>query len=237
MKHLQCFLLILVWLNLSAVSVIHAEAEESVRPGINSYYMDPEWQQWVYQFESQGREVYDRRFDILKASSVSPGMVVADIGAGTGLFTRLFSREVGADGKVFAVDISRTFVENILRESREHDLKNVVGVVNSPVDAMLDADSIDLAFTVDTYHHFEYPSSMLVSIHKALRTGGRLIVIDFIKQPGKSSNWVMGHVRADKNKVIDEITSAGFLLIDDKPLLRSNYFLEFRKVETVMQVP
>jgi hypothetical protein len=54
-------------------------------------------------------------------------------------------------------------------------------------------------------------------------------VIDFVKQPGKSSGWVMGHVRADKDKAIEEITSAGFELIDDKPLLQVNYFLEFRK--------
>ena len=229
LKHLQRFLLIFLCLIFSAVSVIHAE-EESVRPGINSYYMDPEWKQWVYQFESPGREVYDRRFDILQASSVLPGKDVADIGAGTGLFTRLFSKQVGPGGKVYAVDISRPFIDNILRESRELGLNNVIGVVNSPNDAMLEADSIDLAFTVDTYHHFEYPKSMLASIHKSLRADGRLIVIDFIKQHGKSSRWVMGHVRADKKKVIDEITSAGFVLIDDKPLLRSNYFLEFGKV-------
>lgn len=207
----------------------HAE-EQSIRPGINDYYMDPDWQQWKYTFESPGREVYDRRFDIVKASSATPGMVVADIGAGTGLFTRLFSKEVGEKGKVYAVDISRPFVENILRESKEQDLLNVVGVVNAADDAMLDANSIDLAFTVDTYHHFEFPQSMLASIHKALRDDGRLIVIDFVKQPGKSSGWVMGHVRANKDNVIQEITSAGFELIDDKPLLSVNYFLEFRKL-------
>ena len=230
MKHQHYFLLILVCLNFSVLSEIQAE-EESVRPGINSYYMDPDWQQWVNVFETPGREIYDRRFDILRASAVSPGMAVADIGAGTGLFTRLFSRQVGAQGKVYAVDISRTFVENILRESREQNLMNIEGVVNTPGDAMLDAASIDLAFAVDTYHHFEYPKSMLASIHKALRSGGRLIVIDFRKHPGKSSGWVMGHVRANMKKVIEEITSAGFVLIDDKPFLRANYFLEFRKVD------
>ncbi len=230
MKHQHYFLLILVCLNFSVLSEIQAE-EESVRPGINSYYMDPDWQQWVKVFETPGREIYDRRFDILRASAVSPGMAVADIGAGTGLFTRLFSRQVGAQGKVYAVDISRTFVENILRESREQGLVNIEGVVNTPGDAMLDAASIDLAFAVDTYHHFEYPKSMLASIHKALRSGGRLIVIDFRKHPGKSSGWVMGHVRANMKKVIEEITSAGFVLIDDKPFLRANYFLEFRKVD------
>ena len=229
MKNLQCFLLILVCLNFSGLS--DAQAEQSVRPGINTYYMDPDWQQWKNQFETPGREIYDRRFDIMRASGVSPGMDVADIGAGTGLFTRLFSPRVGAEGKVYAVDISRPFVENILRESREQNLMNIEGVVNSPGDAKLDVESIDLAFTVDTYHHFEYPKSMLASIHKALRSGGRLIVIDFRKHPGKSSGWVMGHVRANKQKVVDEITSAGFVQIDDKPLLRENYFLEFRKVE------
>ena len=193
--------------------------------------MEPDWQQWVNQFETPGREVFDRRFDILRASAVSPGMAVADIGAGTGLFTRLFSQQVGVKGRVYAVDISRPFVENILRESREQGLMNIEGVVNSPTDAMLGAQSIDLAVTVDTYHHFEYPKSMLASIHKALRPSGRLIVIDFQKHPGKSSNWVMGHVRANKQMVIDEITSAGFDLIDDKPLLHTNYFLEFSKLE------
>ena len=138
---------------------------------------------------------------------------------------------MGVRGKVYAVDISRPFIENILRDSRQQGLMNIEGVVNSPGDTMLDRASIDLAFTVDTYHHFEYPKSMLASIHKALRSGGRLIVIDFIKHPGKSSGWVMGHVRANKEKVIEEVTSAGFVLIDDKPLLRVNYFLEFRKAE------
>lgn len=230
MKILQHFLLLLVCLNFSGLSTLHAE-EQSVRPGINAYYMDPDWQQWVNQFETPGREVYDRRFDIVRASAVAPGMAVADIGAGTGLFTRLFSRQVGAQGKVYAVDISRPFVENILRESREQGLMNVEGVVNVADDAMLPAASIDLAFTVDTYHHFEYPQSMLASIHRALRSGGRLIVIDFVKEPGQSSGWVMGHVRANRAKVIDEITAAGFVLLDDKPLLRVNYFLEFARVE------
>jgi len=230
LKNLQSFLYIFVCLNFTGLTDLQAE-EESVRPGINSYYMDPDWQQWVNQFETSGREVYDRRFDILNASSVSTGMDVADIGAGTGLFTRLFSRQVGVDGKVYAVDISRPFIENILRESRERNLMNIEGVVNSPDDVMLEAKSIDLAFAVDTYHHFEYPKSMLASIHKALRSGGRLIVIDFRKHPGKSSGWVMGHVRANKEKVIEEITSAGFVQIDDKPLLSVNYFLEFRKAK------
>ena len=82
LKNLQSFLLIIMCLVFSGLSVLQAE-EASVRPGINTYYMDPDWQQWVSQFETPGREVYDRRFDIVRAAAVTPGMDVADIGAGT----------------------------------------------------------------------------------------------------------------------------------------------------------
>ena len=73
LKKLQLFLLLLVCLSFSGLTEIQAE-EQSVIPGINSYYMDPDWRQWVNQFERPGREIYDRRFDILRASGRSaPG--------------------------------------------------------------------------------------------------------------------------------------------------------------------
>ena len=62
-----------------------------IRPGINCHFVDPDWQWWVNTFERPGRKVYDRRHAIVAASKVRPGMRVADIGAGTGLFTRLFA--------------------------------------------------------------------------------------------------------------------------------------------------
>jgi len=212
-------------------SITHAE-EQSVRPGINRYYENPNWQQWVNTFERPGREVYDKRHSIVDAAGIRTGMVVADIGAGTGLFTRLFAESVGAEGRVYAVDISQPFIENILKSAREQGLSNVEGVVNSHKDVALPPDSIELAFMVDTYHHFEYPASMLASIHKSLSSGGRLIVIDFRRDPQHSSRWVMGHVRAGKSVVIDEITKAGFRLIDDKALLRTNYYLVFSKIDS-----
>ncbi len=204
---------------------------QSVRPGINAYYENPDWQQWVSTFERRGREVYDRRHAIVDASGVRQGMTVADIGAGTGLFSRLFAQRVGPQGKVYAVDISRPFVENIMRTSREQGLNNIEGIVNNDKDALLPAASVDLVFMVDTYHHFEYPDSMLLSIRKSLKPDAHMIVIDFRRDPQRSSRWVMGHVRAGKRDVIQEITAAGFRLIDDKPLLRTNYYLVFGKMD------
>ncbi len=206
-----------------------AAQEQSVRPGINRNFEHPSWQQWVDAFERRGREVYDQRHAIVAASAVQPGMTVADIGAGTGLFTRLFAQAVEPGGTVYAVDISGTFVENILRTCREQGLSNVQGIVNSQRDTGLPADSIDLAFVTATYHHFEYPADMLASIRRALRQDGRLVIIDFRRDPRISSRWVMQHVRGGRYQVIREVQAAGFRLVDDKPLLRSNYFLEFKK--------
>ena len=216
---------------LLAASVSLAD-EQSIRPGINHYYENPDWQQWVNTFERPGREVYDRRHAIVDASGVRRGMVVADIGAGTGLFTRLFAERVGPQGRVYAVDISRPFIENIVRTSQERGFLNVEGIVNGHKDVSLPPDSIDLAFLVDTYHHFEYPASMLSSIHRSLRPGARLVVIDFRRDPRHSSSWVMGHVRAGRDAVIDEISRAGFRLIDDKALLRTNYYLVFSRLDS-----
>ena len=206
--------------------------EQSVRPGINKHFVDPDWRRWVNTFERPGREVYDKRHVIVAASKLKPGMEVADIGAGTGLFTRLFAPRVAPDGTVYAIDISETFIDNILRTSREQDLTNVKGIVNSHTDIGMPADSIDLAFITDTYHHFEYPQPMLASIHQALRDDGRVIIIDFRRDPRISSRWVMGHVRGNKAQTIMELREAGFRLVADRPFMRTNYFLEFVKSGT-----
>jgi len=206
------------------------EAEEmNVNPGINEYYYDAEFQHWVSVFERPGREVYDKRHTIVSALALKPGMAVADIGAGTGFYTHLFANFVGNSGKVYAVDISENFIENILRTAKKQGLNNIEGIINNPHSTNLAPISIDLAFICDTYHHFEYPQTMLASIHQSLRPGGKLVIIDFRKQPGVSSGWVMSHVRANEETVIKEVKKAGFRLVTQQDLLHSNYFLTFVK--------
>ncbi len=203
--------------------------QQGADPGINQPYENPDFETWVGRFERPGREVYDKRQEIVAATGVGAGMKVADIGAGTGLFTLLFAAKVGPDGLVYAVDISRGFVENILRRAREKGLRNVEGVVNSQNSADLASQSIDLAFICDTYHHFERPQEMLRSIRDALRPGGALVIIDYRRAEGVSSAWVMEHVRASKDTVIHEVETAGFELEKDEDFLQQNFFLRFIK--------
>lgn len=146
--------------------------EQNVNPNINKHLVDPDYQVWAQRFERPGREVFNQREAILKAVNVQTGMDIADIGAGNGLFTRLFTPAVGPQGTVYAVDIARSFIDEIIRQSKEAGMNNVIGIVNSQKDTRLEPNSIDIAFVCATYHHFEYPSNMLRSIHRSLRPGG-----------------------------------------------------------------
>lgn len=215
---------------LLAVFCAGAVAQEaSVNPGINRHYENADFARWQKSFESPGREVFDKRGEILTATGVVPGMSVADIGAGTGLFTRLFAEHVGLKGRVYAEDISPEFVNAIRALAKEQGLANVETVLGTERDTKLPGASIDLAFVCDTYHHFEYPQSMLASIRNALKPGATLVVVDFERIPGVSSAWTLEHVRAGKETVIREIEAAGFRLAEDRRFLRENYFLRFVK--------
>lgn len=203
--------------------------ETSVRPGINKTYADPNVKDAIHRFEGESREIFQKREAIVAACGIRPGMAVADIGAGTGLFTRLFAPQVGPTGKVYAVDIAKKFIDHIEETCREQKLSQVVGIVCTSTSTELPADSIDLAFVCDTYHHFEYPFKTLASIHKALRPGGRLVVIDYRKEKGVSSDWTMNHIRADQKTVAEEVCRAGFRLLDEPPLLKDQYMLRFKR--------
>jgi len=224
------FLIIGIGLILSLGAWAYVQVEEqSVRPGVNDAYINPDFELWQRRFESTGREVYDQREAITKALNITPDMKVADIGAGTGLFTRRFAKLLGKQGRVYAIDISKTFVEHILEQAKQSGLNNVVGIVNTDKDIKLTNDILDLAFVCDTYHHFEYPRAMLKSIYQALKKNGRLVVIDYRKDPKTSSRWVMGHVRADRDTVQQEIELAGFKYVKDELALQHNFFMVFRK--------
>lgn len=214
---------------LMALAVGDAQ-ETSVKPGINDSFKDPDITEWVTRFEGESRETFQKRKEIVAACRIEPGMNVADVGAGTGLFTRLFAEAVGKEGKVYAVDIAPKFLAHIRDSARKMGVTNVETILGTDYSAELPEGSIDVAFICDTYHHFEYPARMLASIHKALRPKGRMVVVDFMRVPGKSSEWVMSHVRAGQDTVEREIQACGFVkAIEVKDLLQENYTVVFVK--------
>ncbi|MBC8876965.1 MAG: methyltransferase domain-containing protein [Planctomycetes bacterium] len=195
--------------------------DESLKPGINEGYKKQKIEPFIARFENEKRVVVQKRAEILAACQLKAGMIVADVGAGTGLFTRPFAAKVSPNGKVYAVDVTEQFVKHVEKTCREEGLTNVVGVVSKPTSAELPAGSIDLVFTSDTYHHFEYPYKMLASIRGSLRDTGILVIVDR-KKADK-------HVRADQATVKEEVTKAGFQLLEEKDVTESQYLMRFAK--------
>jgi len=195
------------------VLAVSARAQdESLAPGINeAFKRQPSLS--IRQFDFMNRDLSQQK-EILDACELKTGMDVADIGAGSGVHVRLFAEKVLPAGKVYAVDIVQEFLDHIEATCKEKVIRNVLCVLGSAASCNLKPASVDLVFSSDTYHHFEYPIKMLASIRKALRPNGRFILIDF---KDKSS-----HVRADSKTVIGEITKSGFQLIDSRDF--SNMF-------------
>jgi ubiquinone/menaquinone biosynthesis C-methylase UbiE len=212
---------------------------QDVPPEINKAFRNPNVAEYIKRFETESREIYAQREAIAQAVGLKPGMAVADIGAGTGLFTRLFADRVGPEGKVYAVDIAVPFLKHIAAEAKKRGQTQIQTIEGSQESTNLPAGSVDAAFLCDVYHHLEQHPRVLASIHSALRPGGRLVVIEFDRREGISSDFIMKHVRAGKAQFLSEITAAGFepIKTPDPPRFKENFFAEFRRVERVKAAP
>ena len=201
----------------------------SVYPGINApYRARGAVRKWTRRFERDGREVHDHQAQIVQALGLRPGMAVADVGAGTGLFTLAFAAAVGAGGTVYAVDIIPEFLAHIEGKLKQAGVTTVRLVQASDRSAELPAASVDLVFMSDAYHHLEYPQHVLATIHAALRPGASLWLIDFQRE-ASSDAAMRRHVRAGKAQVLQELAQAGFVLVEELPLLQENYVLHLRR--------
>lgn len=204
--------------------------EQSVNPGINDNFKDPNVDYYINLFEGESREIFKFRNEIVSAMSLKPGDIVADVGAGTGFFARMFSYQVAPGGSVYAVDIAQKFVDHIKKMAANENITNITARLCSDRSVDLPADSIDVAFICDVYHHFEYPFDSMASIHTALRPGGRVFIVDFERIKGVSTDFVMNHVRCGKGTVTDEVKDSGFDLVREIDLgMDGQYMLEFVK--------
>ncbi len=218
----------------AAQSAPGAAARPAGQPAdINAPFLAPDLEvgQWVERFEGESRAVYARRAEIVAALGLAPGMAIADVGAGTGFFTALFDRAVGAGGRVYAVEISPGFLAHLRQRAAREGLAAVAVVEGTARSVELPAASIDVAFLCDVYHHFEHPEATLASLRRALRPGGTLVLIDFERIPGETSAYLLEHVRAGREVFSEEIVRAGFRARDEIRIegLDDNYVLRFTR--------
>ncbi len=218
-------------LGLVGIAIAAAAQERGQTEGINDRYLAPDLKitEWVERFEGESREVFAHRHRITAALDLKPGQAVADVGAGTGLYVPFLAERVGKSGKVYAVDISRPFIEHITRKAKENGLSQVTAVLGTERSIELPANSADMIFTSDAYHHFVHYQDMLASMRKALKPGGQLIVIDYdIEAPGMEPS-IIEHVGRKKGEFRRQIEAGGFRFSQDITLkeMKTSFIYRF----------
>jgi len=185
-----------------------------------------EIQKWVDIFEDPARAEWQKPEEVVKKLELKPGGTVADIGAGTGYFTRLFAIAVGHKGKAIGLDIEPAMVEYMKEDAKKQWLTNYEARVVKPDDTGLPSKSVDVIFICNTYHHIEDRVNYLKKLTGALKSNGRIVIVDFYKKPLPVGPQSVAH-KISEEDVKKEFKKAGYRLTRSLDFLPYQYYLEF----------
>ncbi|HMJ92297.1 MAG TPA: class I SAM-dependent methyltransferase [Candidatus Acidoferrum sp.] len=157
---------------------------EHDRDGIGKFYMGREiahvmGHQAADWLERPERDREENTALLVESLKFKPGEMVADIGAGTGYFTRRIATRITPGGKVFAVEIQQEMLDVLTNKLAGQGITNVVPVLGTVQDPKLPAAGIDTILMVDVYHEFDFPFEMVESMCRALKPGGRMVFVEY----------------------------------------------------------
>lgn len=161
------------------------EYKPGSREGIDKWYMGRQIAHvmghqaadWLERPTREEEERPSRLIEIL-SKRLKPDDVIADIGAGTGYYSFRLATLV-PKGKILAVDIQQEMLDAIVKTAKDKNVPNVEPILGTIEDPKLPENSIDYALLVDAYHEFDHPREMMVGIRKALKPGGKVILVEF----------------------------------------------------------
>ncbi len=179
----------------------------------------PSSDEYAKVLEDPERDAWQKPHEVLMALKLKPTDAVADIGAGTGYFSRRLAMHAG---KVYAVDIDA----KLLDIAKKNTPPNVTTIVSKPEDPMLQPASVDVVFICDVIHHIENRVAYYRKLKPALKPGARLVIIDFYKK--EMPIGPPPEMKLAEEQVIAELKETGFQLERKEAFLQYQYFLEFR---------
>jgi len=156
---------------------------------------------------------------VMNAIGLKAGMVIGDIGAGTGRFTVWFADRVGKNGKVYANDISQRVLNHLMERCKRHNFTNVETILGEVADPCLPEKSLDIAFMVNVYHHLAKPVELVKNIIPSLKPEGILAIVEHDTQKS-------GFPRSDstpKEEMLQELDRAGFKVVRIEDFLKLDY--------------
>jgi arsenite methyltransferase len=164
--------------------------------------------------------------NIIECLNIQNGMVLGDIGSGGGYFTHEFSRQVGKDGQVYAIDVNQKSLDYIGKNLEKEGIKNVKTVPAQPNGIDL-PEKVDLFFLRNVFHHLPDKVDYFKAIKELLKDDGKIAIIDYEKK-GFSFSGLFGHYTPE-NVLIDIMDKAGFSPFEKFDFLPDQLFVIFLK--------
>jgi ubiquinone/menaquinone biosynthesis C-methylase UbiE len=183
-------------------------------------------EEWLKTLDSQNRVSKLKIDDAVAALKLKPGDVVADIGAGSGVFTLPLAQAV-PNGRVYAVDIDQGLVDHIAKKAQTAKAANVRAVLGAFTDPRLPARDVDVAFIYDVLHHIEDRAGYLKNLAPYLKPGGRIAVIDFHPELGPHRNDAKLQITREQTR--DWMAAAGLKVVAEHPLYEDKWYVVYGK--------
>ncbi|HEY8020293.1 MAG TPA: methyltransferase domain-containing protein [Thermoanaerobaculia bacterium] len=177
--------------------------------------------------ERPGRAEEERPDLVLQALALHPGETVAEIGCGTGFYSRRLARAVAKGGRVYAEDIQPEMIDLLKQYAARDGIDNILPVLGSETDPKLPAGAMDWIFLADVYHEFQQPRPMLAAIRRSLARGGRVALVEYRKE-GDTAAKIHPEHRMTVEQVLAEWTPAGFELVERREDLPMQHLFIFR---------
>jgi ubiquinone/menaquinone biosynthesis C-methylase UbiE len=185
--------------------------------------------EWVTTLEGPRRAASQKVDEVLANLSLKPGMIVADIGAGSGFFSRPLAKAVAPGGKVYAVDIQQGLLDYIDKRDKEENIRNIQTVLGEFDDPKLAARDVDLAFINDVLHHIEHRAVYLKALGTYLKPSGRIAIIEMDKSDPNGGHKNQPELQVGREEILQWMSGAGFKLVEEHPDLfpGTKWFLIF----------
>lgn len=177
--------------------------------------------------EREGRIRQEQPDKVIATMGVKAGDMVADVGCGTGFFTRRLARAVGPSGAVYAVDIQPEMLDRLRQSTEAEGLTNVLPVLGTDRDPALPMGKIDWIIIADVYHEMQEPKAMLKALKASLAPEGRIALLEY-RALGKSASHIHHDHRMTVKQVLSEWEPAGFELDHLHEFLPSQHFFIFK---------
>ena len=180
------------------------------------------WKRFSY--EGFDRDSWQKPHEVIALLDLSEGDQVADVGAGGGYFSFKLADAVGESGRVYAVDVDDDMIDYLKERVEENGAANVEVVRGEFHDPLLPDGEIDLLFTSNTYHHIQDRPAYFARVLGDLAPNGRVAILEL-----NDTSWfprTFGHM-TPKQDILDEMTEAGYRLVDDFDVVERQHFLVF----------